>query len=80
MVKYTPANVENAGDAGSIPGSGRSLEKGMATYSSVLAWRIPWTEEPGGLYNLVTEQQQLSKNISNLITVDGKITDFKSTE
>ena len=26
-----------------------SLEKGMATYSSFLAWRIPWTEEPGGL-------------------------------
>ena len=26
-----------------------SLEKGMATHSSVLAWRIPWTEEPGGL-------------------------------
>ena len=26
-----------------------SLEKGMATYSSILAWRIPWTEEPGGL-------------------------------
>jgi len=25
------------------------LEKGMATYASVLAWRIPWTEEPGGL-------------------------------
>ena len=50
----------------------------MATYSSVLAWRIPWTEEPGGLHSLVTDQQQLSKNISNLITVDGKITDFKS--
>ena len=28
-----------------------SLEKGMSTYSSVLAWRIPWTEEPGGLYS-----------------------------
>ena len=27
------------------------LEKGMATHSSVLAWRIPWTEEPGGLYD-----------------------------
>ena len=27
----------------------KSLEKGMATHSSVLAWRIPWTEEPGGL-------------------------------
>ena len=29
------------------------LQKGMATYSSVLAWRIPWTEEPGGLHGLV---------------------------
>ena len=27
------------------------LEKGMATHSSILAWRIPWTEEPGGLYS-----------------------------
>ena len=32
-----------------IPGSGRSLEKGMATHSSILAWRIPRTEDPGGL-------------------------------
>ena len=39
----------NAGDSGSIPGLGRSLEKGTATYSSILAWRITWTEEPGGL-------------------------------
>ena len=40
----------NAGDPGSIPESGRSLEEeGMATHSSVLAWRIPWTEESGGL-------------------------------
>ena len=28
------------------------LEKGMATHSSILAWRIPWTEKPGGLYSL----------------------------
>ena len=28
------------------------LEKGMATHSSILAWRIPWTEEPGGLYSI----------------------------
>ena len=27
------------------------LEKGMETYSCILAWRIPWTEEPGGLYS-----------------------------
>ena len=32
-----------------IPGSRRSLEKGMATHSSILAWEIPWTEEPHGL-------------------------------
>ena len=36
-------------DLGSIPGSARSLEKEMATHSSILAWRIPWTEEPGRL-------------------------------
>ena len=39
----------NAGDPDLIPGSGRSLEKKIATHSSFLAWRIPWTEEPGGL-------------------------------
>ena len=35
----------NAGDLGSIPGSGRSPEEGMATHSSILAWRIPWTNQ-----------------------------------
>ena len=44
VVKSLPAN---AGDADSIPGSGRFLEKEMATHSSILAWRIPWTEDPG---------------------------------
>ena len=39
----------SAGDLGSIPGSGRSPGEGNATHSSILAWRIPWTEEPGGL-------------------------------
>ena len=34
----------NAGDLGLIPASGKSLEKEMATHSSILAWRIPWTE------------------------------------
>ena len=40
----------NAGDPDSIPGSGRSLEKRMANYSSILAWRIPWAKEPGRLH------------------------------
>ena len=35
----------NAGDLGSIPGSGRSLEKGTDTHTSISAWRILWTEE-----------------------------------
>ena len=34
----------NAGGVGLIPGLGNSLEKEMATYASILAWRIPWTE------------------------------------
>ena len=34
---------------GSIPGSERPLEKGMAIHSSILAWRVSWTEEPGRL-------------------------------
>ena len=42
----------NAGDLGSIPGSGRSLEKEMATLSSILAWKIPWTEELDGLQTI----------------------------
>ena len=43
------ASACNAGDPGSTPGSERSLEKEMATHSSILSWRIPWTEDPGRL-------------------------------
>ena len=39
----------NAGDPDSIPGSGRAPGAGNGTHSSILAWRIPWTEEPGRL-------------------------------
>ena len=63
MVKTLPAN---AGNTGSIPRLG-TLEKEMATQSSILAWKVPWTEEPGRLQSmgsqrvrldLVTKQQQ----------------------
>ena len=37
----------NVGDLSSIPGLGNPPEKGMATHFSILAWRIPWTEDPG---------------------------------
>ena len=36
-------------DAGSLPGSGRSPGEGNGNHSSTLAWKIPWTEEPGGV-------------------------------
>ena len=49
VVKNLPAS---AGDAGSISGSGRPPGGGMATHSSVLAWRIPWTEKPGRLQSM----------------------------
>ena len=45
----------SAADAGSIPGSGMSPEKSRATHSSILAWRIPWTEEPGGLQSMESQ-------------------------
>ena len=63
VVKNPPAN---AGDVGLIPGSERSLEEEMATHLRILAARISWTEEPGGLqflplqrvrHNLETKQQ-----------------------
>ena len=47
MVKNPPANAEDERDVGSIPGL--TLEEETATHSSILAWRISWTEEPGGL-------------------------------
>ena len=49
MVKNVPANAGDSGDAGLIPGSGRSLEKEVATSSSIFTWRVPWTEELGRL-------------------------------
>ena len=52
MVKNLPASAGDIRDMSSVPRLGRSLEKEMATHSSILAWRIPWTEEPGGLQSL----------------------------
>ena len=49
VVKNLLANAGAARDMGSIPGWEDPLEEGMATHSSILAWRIPWTEGPGGL-------------------------------
>ena len=50
-----PASAE---DMGSVPGSGRSPEKEMATHSSILTREITWTEEPGGLQSRGLQKSQ----------------------
>ena len=52
VIKNPPANAGDASDAGSIPGSGRSLEEEMATHSSILDWKITWAEEAGRLLSI----------------------------
>ena len=54
----------NVGDPGSIPGSGRSLEMGTATHSSILACRIPWTEEPGGLQSMCCKELDTTEQLT----------------
>ena len=53
VVKNLPAS---AGDTGSIPGQEDPLEKEMATHSSIPAWKIPWTKEPGGLQSMGSQR------------------------
>ena len=49
-------SVCSVGDLGLIPVSGRSPGEGMATNSSILAWRIPWPEKPGGLQSMGSQR------------------------
>ena len=56
VVKNLPANAGDVRDAASIPGSGRYLKEEMAVNSSILAWRVPWTEEPGGLQSMGSQR------------------------
>ena len=79
VVKNLPASE---GDAGSIPGSGRSPGGGKATLSNLLAWRTPRTKEPGGLqsvgsqrvgHDLSTKQQRQLKRTVSLTEVRGPV-------
>ena len=49
VVKNSPTNT---GEVGSVPGLGRSPGEDIASHSSILAWEIPWTEEPGRLQSM----------------------------
>ena len=64
MVKNLPATQKTACNTGDVVGSlgqEESLEKGMATYSSILVWRIPWTEEPGGIQSMVSQESDITE-------------------
>ena len=56
VVKNLPANAGHAREAGSIPRSGRSTGEGIALHYSILAWKIPWTEEPGPLQSMRSQR------------------------
>ena len=58
MVKNPPVNAGDIRDVGSSLGQEDPLEEGMATHSSILAWRIPWTEEPGGLQSMGSQKSR----------------------
>ena len=57
MVKKHAANAGDARDASSILSREDLLEKEMATHFSILAWEIPWMEEPGGLQSMGSQKE-----------------------
>ena len=61
MVKNPPARQETW-----VQSLGREypLEKGIATHSSILAWRIPWTEEPGGLWPWSCKESDMMEQLT----------------
>ena len=68
MVKNLPASAADSGDTGLIPSQEDALEEETATHSSILAWAIPWTEEPGGPQSMRLQRvgdmtEQLNSNI-----------------
>ena len=56
MVEYQPAMKERQETWVQSLGGEDPLEEGMATQSRILAWRIPWTEEPGGLWSMGSQR------------------------
>ena len=68
----------NIGDLGSIPGSGRFPAEGMAIHCSILAWRIPWTEEPGRLQFILLQRVRHDKeNFTLYVTSCFSLAAFK---
>ena len=72
----------NAGKPGSIPEMARYLGKEMAAHSSILAWRIPWTVEPGRLQSMVLQRvgYRESQGMTNTFTFSLKELEFEDLE
>ena len=64
MLKNPPANEGDIRDGGLIPGLGGSTEERNGNHFSILAWRIPWAEKPGGVKSI--ESQRVGHDGSNL--------------
>ena len=71
LVKNPPANTGDIGDAGLLPGLGRSPRVGMATHSSILSRKIPWIEKHGGLQSM-----ELQRAGHNWVTEHSVMTTF----
>jgi len=63
VVKNLPAKAGNKRDIILIPDWANPLEEGVATHSSILAWRIPWTEEPGELWSMGHKELDMTEVI-----------------
>ena len=63
MVQNPPSNAGNTGDVVRSLGQEDPLEEEIATHSSILAWRIPWTEEPGGLQSMDHKELDTTEQI-----------------
>ena len=71
VVKNPPAN---AGDVGSSLGWEDPLEREMVTHSSILAWEIPWTEEPGGLQSMGSQKESdMTERLDNYSIMMGNV-------
>ena len=69
VVKKPPGNSGDTGDLSSIPGQGRSLGGGNGSYFSILAWKIPWTEVPGGVQSMGCKQSDTIEHPHFLLLV-----------
>ena len=74
MVQNLPANAGDARAVGLIPGSEDPLKEEMETHSSILAWRIPWTKEPGRLQSRESQESDTTWQLNNkMVPIDEPI-------